>query len=567
VPPSELGADVDLRRWLLVLRRRWKLASGVCLGLVVLSVAVTQFQSPVYRSGAQVLVSQQRESIFQADGAPVVDPERAVRSDIALMKSDEVRTKVRSAAGEAPRVSAGADARSDIIKLSIESSDPERAAMLANAYAEAFIEARREAAVKDLDAKTRQLQPRVDDLQSRIEALSGRIQQLAPEQQLVTGQELRVSRDALIAEVGPLKQRLSELQVDASVQDGGARVVMPAVAASSPASPKPMLNLAVGVVLGLLLGATAAFVVDGLDDSVRSQDDLNRVAGGRPVLGLIPRYESDRGAGGGQVISLADPHSGAAEAYRRVRTSLLAIGLEQPASMVQLTSPFSAEGKTTTVANLGVALALSGARVVIVCCDLRRPRLHTLFGLSNNVGITSILSGQTTPAEALQDVPEVRGLRVLASGPQPPNPSEVLAQPRTATMLRSLLNVCDVVLLDCPPTLPVTDAVVVARWVDATVVVASAGVTKQAALAETLEQLEQGHAHIAGLVLNQVRAGYGYGYGYGYGHSYRYDESSSGRRSGRGHRHAAANGDRPTPRPLHQPQPDPVDPLLQRRAQ
>jgi len=321
------------------------------------------------------------------------------------------------------------------------------------------------------------------------------------------------------------------------------------------------------VVLGLLLGATAAFVVDGLDDSVRSQDDLNRVAGGRPVLGLIPRYESGRGAGDGQVISLADPHSGAAEAYRRVRTSLLAIGLEQPASIVQLTSPFSAEGKTTTVANLGVALALSGARVVIVCCDLRRPRLHTLFGLSNDVGITSILSGQTTPAEALQDVPEVRGLRVLASGPQPPNPSEVLAQPRTAAMLRSLLNVCDVVLLDCPPTLPVTDAVVVARWVDATVVVASAGVTKQAALAETLEQLEQGHAHIAGLVLNQVRAGYGYGYGYGYGHSYRYDESSPGRRSGRGRRHQAANGDRPTPRPLHQPHPDPADPLLQRRAQ
>ena len=230
------------------------------------------------------------------------------------------------------------------------------------------------------------------------------------------------------------------------------------------------------------------------------------------MLGLVPALGSWRDKTKPRVVSLTDPTSPAAEAYRAIRTSIQFLGLDRPSQTLQVTSPNAAEGKTATVANLGVALAWSGQRVIILGCDLRRPRIHEFFGLSNEVGFTSVLLGQVSLEDACQRVPGLGRLAVLASGPLPINPAEALASRHTTDLLAEARNKADMVLLDCPPVLPVTDAAVLSARADATILVGSAGETTGRVLARAIEVLTQVGAPVVGTVLNAVKSQDSYGY-------------------------------------------------------
>jgi capsular exopolysaccharide synthesis family protein len=188
--------------------------------------------------------------------------------------------------------------------------------------------------------------------------------------------------------------------------------------------------------------------------------------------------------------------------------------MDRPIRRLQITSPSAEEGKTTTVANLGVALAATGQKVVIVDCDLRRPRVHEFFGMSNEVGVTSLLLGRHSLTDVIQRVAAQERLALLASGPQPPNPSELLQSRQMAEMLDRLDAEADVLLLDCPPVLPVTDAAALSAHVDATMLVASADGTHARVTARALEVLGQIGAPLVGTVLNNVATNDAFGYAY-----------------------------------------------------
>ena len=183
---------------------------------------------------------------------------------------------------------------------------------------------------------------------------------------------------------------------------------------------------------------------------------------------------------------------------------------------IQITSPVAGDGKTTTLANLGVAFARAGQQVALVCCDLRRPSLHEFFGLTNDVGFTSVLLGKVPLTAALQEVPEQDRLYVLASGPLPPNPSELLASRRAREVLASLRVEADIVLIDSPPVLPVSDALVIAGLVDLTVLVCAAGRTSAKEATRAIEALAQVDAALAGVILNGEGSESDYGAKYGY---------------------------------------------------
>jgi capsular exopolysaccharide synthesis family protein len=217
-------------------------------------------------------------------------------------------------------------------------------------------------------------------------------------------------------------------------------------------------------------------------------------------------------------VSRSSQSSVPAESYRSLRTSIQFISLESVVKTVQFTSPNAAEGKTTTLANLAVVMAQSGQRVITVCCDFRRPRLHEFFNLSNHVGFTSVLLGEATLENALQPVPGLDNLRIMASGQIPPNPSELLSGARTGEVLARLAEDADIVLVDSPPILPVTDAAVLASRVDAVVMVVAAGISVKSQVSRALETLGQVDASIAGLVLNRAAETDSYAYyQYAYG--------------------------------------------------
>ncbi|GGN09376.1 chromosome partitioning protein [Terrabacter tumescens] len=305
------------------------------------------------------------------------------------------------------------------------------------------------------------------------------------------------------------------------------RVSEDAEAQTAPVSPKPTRNLALGLVLGLLLGFGAALLRDVLDKSVKSQRDLETVTD-RTILGGIA-YDTDASAH--PLIVQVDPRSQRAEAFRSLRTNLQFIDVANPPKSIVVTSSLPGEGKSTTTANLALSLAETGLKVVVIEGDLRRPRLLDYLGFEGSVGLTDVLVGRVEVDDVLQPFGRT-GLRLLGAGPIPPNPSELLGSANMEQLIEDLTERFDYVLIDAPPLLPVTDAAVLSTIVDGALVVVGAGVAQREHVRRALESLEAVNGSVLGLILNRVKAkelGAGYG-------TYEYDyrpESERQRAKGR----------------------------------
>jgi capsular exopolysaccharide synthesis family protein len=400
-----------------------------------------------------------------------------------------------------------------MFQVSAQSVDPEQAAVIANAYATAYVEIQREQAVKDLTDAAAQTQRRIDEFQGQIDTLNAQIASLPATRRVIPTNE----RNSLLSQQELYKSRLDSLQVDVPLRTGGARVINAATEPSKPVSPTPVKNGILGGGLGLCLGLAMAFLLDNLDETIKNRDQATRATGGLTVVGTVPVVSTWRKRADAYVVSRDDPASPAAEAYRSLRTAIHFLNVDRTLKTLQLTSPTAGDGKSTTVANLAFAMARAGQKVIVVACDLRRPRLHEFFGLRNDVGFTDVLMGDVPLSQALQPVAGESGLQLLSCGPLPPNPAELLASPRTAELLTTLHMQCEMVLLDCPPVLPVTDAVVLSSHVDASLLVLTAGKTSRREAHRAIEMLRQVDAPLIGTVLNGAREDQEYG-----SYTYRY---------------------------------------------
>ena len=221
------------------------------------------------------------------------------------------------------------------------------------------------------------------------------------------------------------------------------------------------------------------------DDKIYTRDQAEELSGGAPVLAMISRMQAWAKRGHGALITSEDPLSHVAESYRSLRTSLQFAGHDRHVKTILVTSPAGSEGKTSTVANLGVVLANAGERVVIVGCDLRRPRIGQFFASGESPGFTSVLLGHDHLAQAVRPVDAVPGLALLSAGPIPPNPADLLGSDQASEIFRVLAKDFDVVLIDGPPVLPVTDALMLSKYSDAVVMVVAAAQTTAAQLERT----------------------------------------------------------------------------------
>ena len=249
-----------------------------------------------------------------------------------------------------------------------------------------------------------------------------------------------------------------------------------------------------------------------LDGDLNSEQDVAVSSGWLPVLGLIPHVHDWKGRMISLVGEATKEERVAAEAYRALRTNVLFLGVDAQMRTIQVTSPLQGEGKTTVTAMLGVSLAQAGSRVIVLSCDLRRPHLHEFFGLPNEKGFTSVLYRLDPLQTVIQEVADVPNLRLVAAGSKPPNPSELLLTPRAGKIILALQEQCDVLLIDAPPALPVTDAIAISALVDATVVVANAVTTSRRDLHRTVEAFRQVNASLLGTVVNGIsrdRSGFG----------------------------------------------------------
>jgi polysaccharide biosynthesis transport protein len=292
-----------------------------------------------------------------------------------------------------------------------------------------------------------------------------------------------------------------------------------------PNNPLPMVPwTAIGGVIGLTLAGTLAFLLEYLNDTLKSPGDIARVLE-LPVIGFIAEIQGDKE----RPYVAEQPRSPIAEAFRSLRTNLEFAAVEKPLRTILVTSVGSSEGKTTTATNLAIAIAQGGKRVVLLDADLRRPRIHRFFSLSNRVGLSEVFRDHAKLEDALQQT-MVGGLSIITSGSIPPNPAELLGSEKMTNILNQLLTTVDVVVIDSPPFL-VADASVLAAKVDGVLLVIQPGKTNANAAMAMQEQLQRGSARIVGVTLNRIprrRAYYYGGYRYYYSPYYAYGNRDYG---------------------------------------
>lgn len=294
----------------------------------------------------------------------------------------------------------------------------------------------------------------------------------------------------------------------------------------SPVRPVFALNFGIGLLAGLLIGLL--IVVGGviLDNTVRSQSDVEEILG-LPFLGVLPSIGEGRNGsakaleGSRDLFIAGSPSSNVAECARFIRTSLLFMGANRPLKRMLVTSAGPSEGKSTVTIGLAVTMAQAGNRVLIIDTDLRRPRLHRSFGVSSERGVTSVLLQEATLDEAIKKT-EVVGLDLLPCGPLPPNPAELLHSERFARVLEQIDQRYDRIILDSPPVNAVTDSVILGRQVDGTILVIKSSKTGKDAVRRARRQLAAVGAYMLGAVLNDMSLEEGGGYNYYYYHKYAY---------------------------------------------
>ena len=510
------SSEFDLRHFLHILRRRRWTILATAVAVVTAVLAAVLVQTPTYQATAEVVFQANNASrVFNNINSLILDPSRDIQTQLEVVKSPSVRSAVAKALNlsQAPPVSATAVTGTNALKILATSPLPRRAADTANAYARAFITFSQQQALDYLNSVANQMQTQIAGLQGQIDALDRQVTTAPSSQQAATLARLSPQRAALSNELVSDQESLNQVQAQISAPGGASVLVTPAVVPSTPSSPKPAADAVLGLIIGLLFGVILALVLDYLNDSIRSKEDMERSSRGLPVLAMIPAVRNWKQADGPFLASVDAPTSAAAEAYRTLRAGLQFLDGETPLSVIQVTSPIAGEGKTTTVANLGVALANAGQRVCVCCCDFRRPRLNEFFRLRLEPGMTSVLGGDVPLSAAIQRSTEVPNLSVLPAGPLVDNPSEVLSSSRAGDLVRALRQKFDVVLLDSAPVLPVADAMEVSRFVDATIVVVRVGQTTRRGLSRTLELLRSVEAPVIGTVLNGVVAEADYGYG------------------------------------------------------
>ncbi len=486
------------------------------------SVFISARATPIYSSASRVLIASQDTTAFATGGFIFADPSQ-IETQVQVVTSPAVSAavaeKLGNEAGAVTGVSAEGIGTTRVLQITVKATSPTVAATAATLYATTYAEQRRAESIAASVALSTKLSEATTAAKQRVQSLDADLARAVANKAPASEQQnIKLQRDAAETSYVLTQQKADQANVDASVATGGVQVLVKGAVPAAAVSPRPKESAALAIALGFLLGVVAAIGLDFLDDSVKTVEEVERNVRPLPVLGAIPTIADWRNRDQARLVTIEDPSSSVAEAYRSLRTSVQFAGLRREARCLQISSPVAAEGKTTTLANLAVTLSLSGRRVTVVDCDLRRPRVHEFFGLSNEVGFTSVLLGDQPLSNALQRVVLRDGasMQLLASGPLPPNPAELLGTTRVAELIAALKSESDFVLIDGPPVLPVTDAVVLASRVDGVMLVATAKVTGRRHLNQALRAFQAADSPLLGVIVNgaPITASYDYSYSY-----------------------------------------------------
>jgi succinoglycan biosynthesis transport protein ExoP len=528
---------MEIRQYLAVI---WK-----WLWLIVLSTAIAAIPTfmasrsvpPIYQTTTTIMVGQSIESP-DPDSLDIFTAQSLAETYVQLVRRQPILEGAINALGLdmnwralAGWVNVSLIEGTQLLEITVRGTDPQRVKAIADEIANQLILQSPTAPERAQREQRRAfVEQQIADLEAKIQAAQEQIAEL--EQNLTTSFSARQIQDtqaqiqALEAQINAWRGNYASLL--AFTERGPTNyltIVEPAAVPTASISSRTRSNVLLAATVGLILAVGAAFFLEYLDDTIKSPEDISQTLG-LTTLGAITRIGGDTYPD--KLITMKHPRSIIAEAYRILRTNIQFSAIDKPLKSIVVSSPNPIEGKSVTIANLAVVMAQAGARVVIVDSDLRRPVIHKIFNLPNTEGLTSVLLQDRPLADGYLQSTEVENLQVLTTGPLPPNPSELLSSQKMTDLIENLKEEADVVLLDSPPSLPVTDAAVLSSKTDGTLLVTDAGTTRRGAARRAKEDLTRVGANILGVVLNKfsVRGASSYYYYY----YYYYSRDGDGRR-------------------------------------
>jgi capsular exopolysaccharide synthesis family protein len=512
-PERVSGEKSKLSEYLRVLRRRKFLILAATVLVPTAAVLLALRQVPLYQATTSVLLSRQNVSsslsglqdpnMFYPERTAQTQADVARTSALARRVLDAVDLEDRSPGALLGALSVTPDPEADLLFFSIVDTSPALAERLSKAYAQEFTSYRRE-----LD--TAPISDALNEVESQIASLEGRNERDSP------------LYDSLVSQ----REQLRTIKVL-----GGTNAYVVEAGSAFQIQPQPFRRGVLGLILGFLLGIGLAFLRETLDTRLRSADEIGDRLG-LPLLARLPEPPR-RLRGKNRLAMLAEPHGVQAEAFRMLRTNLDFVNLDRGVRTIMITSAVQSEGKSTTAANLAVALARTGRRVILVDLDLRRPFLDRFFRLGGRPGITDVALGHAELDEAIASVAvseasqvekgaavggrngaaAIEGtLEILPSGPLPPNPGEFVGSQTLSELVDELRQRADIVIVDAPPLLHVGDALTLSAKVDALLLVARLNVLRRPMLGEVQRVLETSPAAKLGFVLTGADSEEGYGY-------------------------------------------------------
>jgi non-specific protein-tyrosine kinase len=472
-------------------RGKYLLVAGLIMGLVGAIIA-TKSSTKVYQATGLIQVASDTPSA----GAEVLGLQQASQ-DLAstystLITSRSFLARIRNQVGGgrystsdlASNVSASAVTQNtqntNLIEITAQGSSPEAARLLAQQVSQAFVQT----ISQDTAARAQQQQTQ---LQSRITALTAQINRISPSAGAQSDEvaSLKATRAALTTE-------MANAIATAAGREGSVEVVAPAIASDLPVKPRPLLNYALGIVLGLMVGIGAAWLRSVLDRQLHSSEEIEALTGA-PLLASVPLR---RDAGADDLVTR--------EAYDLLRTNLTFLSVESRLSVLTITSSESGEGKTATAEGLAYAATRRDLQVLLIDGDLRTGALSGRLGAGGRPGLVNVVAGQATAASVLMNV--TPNLTLLPAGPIPPNPPSVLASTTMANLVRTLRDSFDLIVIDSPPVGHLADAALLAALSDASILVARAGYTDRSAITAAVAALARTPAPIVGTVVFERRS-------------------------------------------------------------
>jgi non-specific protein-tyrosine kinase len=509
---EQKSESIDLVKYLVLL---WHWAWLIALAVVIAAGGayfVSKLTPPVYQARTTVLVDMTSSNSSNDYGFVLLNSQLTQTYSQMMTKSsvlDEVATRLGLVKVNPKAITANPLTNTQLINIFAESTNPKLAADIANTLVTVFSEQVQSLQTTRYSASEQSLKAQMTDIDNKLKIANNQLSTTTDRAEAVRLETTIANYTQTYASLLQSYEqvRLAETQTLSSIVQ-----IEPAVIPDGPIRPRTLMNVAVAGLVSVLLTSGLIIGVDLVNDTVKTPDEIAKKLG-LPVLGIISHYKRNEGV----PVTESQPLSPVSEAFRTLRTNVkyAGAGIDKALDSIMIISAMPSEGKTEVLVNLGVVLAQNGLRVLLIDADLRRPALHHRLGLDNLVGLSQTFVHPELGMDYSLQPTRVNGLSAITSGDSPPNPSELLGSQYMGSILNVLKKEYDILLIDTPPALAVTDAAAMLPYVDGVLLVVKPGSTHLAPLRSLVDQFRKSDGKLLGVVLNDINprsSSYGYYY-------------------------------------------------------